>query len=208
MTLTLTQAGQQLLVPAILWFFLIGAIFSLVVGIGLICASSRMFPWFNTMNRWISFREAAKPIAIPRDSWPFFERHRRWIAVVFIVAGLLSILNLILRLDLQKMIGITSATVHVSTGFIAWLMTSMWWLLLLGSALAVVVGAMLGFFPKAIARLEQSSGHWYSSRHVAKGAEVMHTPLDRLVARYPRALGAFIVIAALINLVVIAIRLF
>ena len=207
MTLTLTQAGQQTLVPAILWFFLIGAIFSLVVGIGLMCASSRMFPWFNTMNRWVSLREAGKPMAVPRDSWPFFERHRRWIAVVFIAGGLLSILNLILRLDLPTMIGITSAKVHMSTGFIAWLMSSMWWLLLLGSALAIVVGVMLGFFPKTIARLEQLSNRWYSTRHVAKSADVMHNPLDRLVARYPRALGAFIAIAALINVVLIGMRL-
>jgi hypothetical protein len=207
-TMTTTQAAQQLLFLPLLWFFFVGGIFSLTVGIGLICASGRTFSFFDAMNRWVSFRQAGKPMAIPINSWPFFERNRRWIALVFILASLFSIWNLTTQLHLQNMIAVFSLRFGAPPSFIAWIVGSLWWLLLIGSVTAIGFGIALGYFPKAMDRMEQWSSRWYSSRHVTKEAEAMHTPLDQLTLNHPRAVGAFIVAAALANVVAIGARLF
>lgn len=208
MTHTMTQAVQQLLVPPLLWFFFIGGVFSIAVGIGLVGFSSRMFSLFDIMNRWVSFRKASKPMAIQRESWPFVERHRRWFALVFIVASLFSIVNLVSRIDMPRLGILASAKLQVPLSYVEWMLSSMWWFLLLGSVLTIMVGIALGFFPAAMGKLEKQSGRWYSSRNLAKGADTMHTPLDKLVLKHPRILGAIIVIAALVNVVAVGNHLF
>jgi hypothetical protein len=208
MTLTMMQAAQQLLVAPLLWFFFFGGLVSLVVGIGLIFASGRTFTLFETMNRWVSFRKATKPLAIPRDSWPFIDRHRHLIAAAIAGGGALSILGLTLRLDLPKLVGVASLKFHVPISFIAWLASSVWWLLLVGSIVAVGVGIALGFFPNSLKQLDRWSNQWYSTRHIAKSADTMHTPLDQLARRHPRPMGIFIVVAALASVAVIGNRLF
>ncbi len=201
----------NLIVPPVLWFFFIGGIFSMAIGIGLICFSSRVYQLFDRMNRWVSFRQVSKPMAIPRDSWPFMERNRRWIALVFIVASLLSIANLLWRLDaaaLAGMAGLASVKYHVPRAFAIWLITSAWWFLLIGSGVAALVGVGLGFFPQTVKRVEQWPGLWFSPRNMTKGAETQYTPLDKLALTHPRWLGTIIVVVALGNVIAIGHRLF
>jgi hypothetical protein len=206
--MTTVQVVQYLLFPPILWFFFIGGIFSIVVGIGLVGFSSRTYVFFERMNRWVSFRQVSRPIAVPRDSWPFIERHRRWFALVFIAAGIFSVCNLIWRLDIGKLVVMASAKYHVPVAFAAWLAASGWWFLMIGSVVAVLVGIGLEFFPATIKQVEQWSDRWYSSRHVSRQADVMHIPLDRLALRHPRWLGASIIVVATGNVIAIGNRLF
>jgi hypothetical protein len=159
------------------------------------------------MNQWVSFRQVSKPMAVPRDSWPFVERHRRWFALVFIVASLFSIANLLWRLDVYALTVLASTRYHVPVSFAAWIIKSVWWFLLIGSVLTTVVGIGLGFFPEAVRRVEQWSNRWYSSRHVSKVADVQHTPLDKLALTHPRWLGAIIIVIALGNVIAIGRRL-
>jgi hypothetical protein len=206
--MTVAQALQQLLFPPLLWFCFIGGIFSFAVGIGLLFFSSRMYALFAVMNSWVSFRKVSRPMALPRDSWPFFERNRRVIAVVFIAASILSVFNLVWLLDLDKVVQVVRMKSGLPDSFIAWIVSSLWWLLLFGSLLTAVVGTALGFFPKAMLAMEQWSNRWYSSRNVAKGADDMLTPLDTLAQTHPRPLGAVIATAALGCVIAIGNRLF
>jgi hypothetical protein len=208
MALTTAQAAQQLIVPALFWFFFIGGLCSVAVGVGLVCFSSRMFSLFDVMNRWVSFRRAFKPMAIPKDSWPFFERHRRWFALAFITASIFSIINLMWRIDMPRVVSQVSAKLHVPLSFADWIVGSMWWLMLIGGVLTTVVGVALGFFPEAMRNIEKRSNRWYSSRNVAKNADTMHTPLDKLALKYPRTLGVVIVVAAAANVIAVGNRLF
>jgi hypothetical protein len=151
-------------------------------------------------------------MAIPKDSWPFFERHRRWFALVFIVASIFSIVNLVWRIDMPRVVSQVSAKLHVPLSFADWIIGSMWWFMLIGGVLTAAVGVALGvfpkFFPKAMGDFEKWSNRWYSSRNVAKGADTMHTPLDKLALKYPRTLGLIIVVAAVANVVAVGNRLF
>jgi hypothetical protein len=206
--MTTTQAAQQLFGPSLLWFCFLGGLFALAVGVGLVCFSSRTFAVFERMNRWISFRKGFKPMAVPRDSWPFIERHRRWFALAFVVAGACSIANLLMRLQTGKLAALISEKFRVPVAFAEWLTASGWWLLMIGSLLGVATGIALAFFPQAVNRVEQWSSRWVSTRNISRPAEAIYTPLDQLALRHPRVLGGFIVAAALVNLMVVGGRLF
>lgn len=208
MTDTMTHMAQQLLVSPLLWLLFIGGVFSVAIGIGLVCFSSRVFSFCDRMNQWVSFRRALKPAAIPRDSWPFFERYRRWFALVFIVASIFSITHLITRIDAHQLGMLASSRLQVPPAFAEWIFSSVWWFLLIGSVLTIAVSVMLGFFPAALHKLDQQSGRWFSLRHTYKDVDLMYTPLDKLAYRYPRALGGLIVIAALANVIVVSRQLF
>jgi hypothetical protein len=206
--MTTAQTVQQLLFPPILWFFFLGGIFSIAVGVGLVGFSSRTYVFFDRMNRWVSFRQVSRPMAVPRDSWPLIERHRRWFALVFIVAGIFSVCNLIWRLDIGQLVVVTSAKYRVPVVFTAWLAASGWWFLMIGSVVTVLVGLGLGFFPETVRKVGLWSDRWYSTRHVGRPAEVMHVPLDRLALHHPRWLGASIIAVATGNVIAIGNRLF
>lgn len=200
---------EQLLVPSLLIFFLVGGLFGIAVGIGLIVNSGRTLQFFNFMNRWISLRRHFKAIAIPRDMWPFVRQHRYWFALLIVAGAMFAAVNLIVRVDLRAATDAIGATMHrTPRQFIGWIVESVWWLLLLGSILGMVVGAMLGFSPAALAALEKTSSRWISMRGVIKGGDAMHWSLDHWVAAHPHRVGWVVLVIASIEVFDVGVLLF
>ena len=194
----------QLLVPSILLFFLIGGIFSVAVGLGLIVSGARTLRFFGLMNRWVSWRRTTKQIAVSRELWPLLQRYRVAFAVIIVAASAYSAFNLIARALTVVLANVVGAGLHVPSAFVAWIVGSVRWFLVIGSILGVAVGAMLGFFPNALMVLEKGSSHWYSSRGVSKGGDAMHFTLDKWVGDNPRITGWIILILAVIEVIDIA----
>lgn len=199
---------QQLLVPATLRFFFVGGIFCLFVGVGLIISSEKMLRFFELMNRWVSFRQSAKPLSIPRDFSSILRQYRHWFAVIFIVCACFSLFTLLMRVDMATFTAILAKKATVPHAFISWIANSVWLLLVIGNVMAIAIGVMLGFFPKAAFALETGSGRWYSFRGASKGADVMYLSLDKWVAASPRATGWIIVAVALVELINVRAALF
>lgn len=208
MSLMTPEVIHQLLVPFALRTFFIGGLFSLLVGFGLIVASAPTLRIFATMNRWVSYRTKLKPLSIPRDSWSMVEKHRRWFALVFIVAAIYALYHLTMTINAAAVAQYIAIKLHVPRLFAAWITASLWWFMIIGNALAVLIGVMLGFFPATMASLETDSKRWYSFRTASKGADAMHLSLDQWVAAYPRTAGAIIVIASLVEVIVVGVRVF
>jgi hypothetical protein len=73
------------------------------------------------------------------------------------------------------------------------------WFLVAGSVLAVAVGILMLFFPRALAAFEAGMNRWYSTRKlVPTGSESMKFPLELLVEASPRASGWIIAAASLV----------
>lgn len=199
---------EQLIVPSVLRFFFVGGIFSLAVGIGLIVRSERMLSFFDVMNRWVSFRRAFKPLAIPRESWPFVQRYRRWLAILVIAGALFVLYTLATKIDMLMAARAISMKMKLPVAFVDWLLASAMWILVLGNLAAIAVGVMLGFFPNALASLEKISSRWISTRNLTKGGDAMHSPLEKWVAFSPKTAGWIIVVLAAIELAYIGTLLF
>jgi hypothetical protein len=199
----MTQIGMQLLLTPLMWFFLLAGVCGVAIGLGLIFCSGRMLTLFEKSNRWISFRRVLKPVAIQRDSWPFVEKHRRALGLVLLIVSIFTIFNLTVDLDLEQ-ISRRLTMGHVAAQIVV---LSVWWFFLIGSVAAVITGIMLLFFPGVVHKIEQQSGRWYSSRHLSRNMDTMHTPLDSLALTYPRELGAAVVVLSLANIVLVCWRL-
>jgi hypothetical protein len=177
--------------------FLVGGVFVFAVGTGLLVANAEMQRIFATLNRWVSTRRVLRPLEIPRDTTQFVRKYRRWIGAFFIAGACYSIYGLGISFNEQAFVSLLNMQSWPKY-FAAWLAASARWILLLGNAAAIVAGIMLELFPDKLAMLETKGGHWFSDRQIAKGADAINDPLDRLVATYPRIAGSIIALVGVL----------
>lgn len=187
----------QLLVTAVVLFLFVGSVAGIAVGVGLIVRSAGTLRFFGVMNRWVSTRRALEVLEAPRDLEATIKRHRRWVGAALITAGAVSMIGLVTRLDVARVVAVFGVDIrrYVVTSVIV---ETVGWFLILGSAAAVAIGIMLVFFPRALSALEARANRWISTRNLATGADAMHLPLDRLVEKFPRAAGWVIAAISLI----------
>lgn len=197
---------EEILIPAVFLFFLVAGIFGIGFGLGLAVFQSRLLRLFSPMNRWVSARQRFAGLDTQRDMEPFFHRHRRVFAAVFILGGLFSIVMLAVIVDADD---VATAFGVGQLSFVGlWAIRSTTTLLVIGSLVAMAVGVILAFFPRLLGRLEAGSNRWISSRQMIKGADEMHLPLDRWFAASPRIFGIVLALAALVLAAIAAVFLF
>jgi uncharacterized protein HemY len=187
---------QQLLLDSLYWFFLVFGIFGIAVGVGLALNHVRMHRFSRFMNRWVSMRRSTKWLAIPRDSGAAVQRFRYLLGAVFVVFPAFSLFVLIAKIDADKLA--TALHLNVPPAFAAWILESARWFLIAGSLLAIAVGVMLIFFPKALHAIETRTNRWYSTRNMSRGGEIERMGFDAWVECHPRAMGLIIASGALV----------
>lgn len=164
-------------------------------GVGLIVASQRTLEIFGVMNRWISTRGAFAALDRPRSTEQFSHRNRLWFGGALIAGGLFSILGLLAGVAPAVLAAVYAKGDMVI--LVAILVGACKWILIVGSAGGLVVGAMLCFYPNALATLERYSNRWFSARGVTRGGDEMRLTLDRLVAAHPGPSGWILACTAL-----------
>lgn len=170
---------------------------ALAVGVGLIVGSAGTLRFFVAMNRWVSTRRALAPLDVSRDTRQLVQKHRRWLAVVFVACATFAIVGLATGFDARAVSFVFGLDARPSS-VASWLVESVRWALIVGNLAAIVIGIMLGFFPDALAALEARGGRWYSERRLVKGADEMNLSLDGWVAAYPRYAGWIITAGGLV----------
>jgi hypothetical protein len=196
MPLTHNALIDQLLIPALFLFLLVAGIAGAALGAALIVFRGRVLHLFGPMNRWVSARRTLAPLETVHNVDPAVYRYRRWFSAVFIVGAAFSMIMLIGKLDVAAVVSLFGGHRFSFVG--PWLVESLEWTLLLGSVLAIVVGVILGFFPRMLGVLEMRANRWYSPRRIGKGADEMVLTLDRWVEYSPRIAGWIISVAAVI----------
>ncbi len=185
----------QVLVPAAVMFFLFWSLVGAAVGLGLVFASATTMRVFRTMNRYVSTRVGLKPLAMAHDVGPGVRRHRRLIGALFILGAGYSVFALCAWFDNAAIV--YGMKLRYPREFVAVVVESVRWSLIVFGLLAIAVGVLLAFFPAALTRIETHANRWYSVRRLTLGADTMVLSLDRLVEAYPRTSGAILVVAAL-----------
>jgi len=198
---------EMLLTSFVLVLF-IGSLFSLAVGAGLLLRSDALLRFFAVMNRWVSTRLALKPLEVPRSiESSLTPSKRRWIGIIFIVAGTYAVLVLTLKVDVPKVVWLLSVS-GPQAGLAAILIDTLRWFLVTGCAAGVLLGVLLLAFPATWAALERRANYWYSTRQLASGGDTMRMTLDGWVARYPRLAGAIILALSIIPALASGVMLF
>lgn len=192
-----SSAFRQWIAEVLTVFFLAGGVVGVVVGVSLIVSSERTLRFFGTMNRWVSMRTVSRPLEIPRDTTQAVQKHRRWLAAVFIAGGAFATVVLVTKFDAnaaRRLLNLTALHPMIAL----WIVDAGRWILIVGNLAAVVVGFLLAFFPAALAAIEAGGSNWFSERRTFKGADTLNLSLDGWVAAYPRRAGAIITAGALL----------
>lgn len=198
---------ERVIVPALLIFLAFGSCAGALLGLALVFRTGKALAFVRSMNRWVSTRRALRPAELPRNVTATTRRGRVVLAVFLLLGGLFALYVLLLRIEIPRM------ALIVGVNLKRWFFTSialqtLKWFLVLGSALALVVGFLILFFPGRLAALEARLDKWYSTRHVLPPTgEAMRYPLEMMVEGAPRAAGWVIAGASLLVFAAMAILL-
>lgn len=201
-----TSVIQSLLFDSLVIAFLVFGILAAAAGIGLLACRDRMFRVFALMNRHISTRQAFRSASVPHDIGPLVQRYRWLFAAAFIAGSVYSLYILLARFETSV---VTAAVAGDAAGPLKEaVVDSLRWFMVVFSAVACVVGILLGFSPRTLQALEARSNRWYSMRKVTAPLETPHPALDRWVEAHPLIAGWGITLGALIVVISSAIILF
>jgi hypothetical protein len=181
---------DQLLVPFFLLFLFAGSLGGLALGGGLLLRTAATLRFMQSMNRWVSTRRATRELELPRQGLV----PSKGLGVFLLVSGAVAGYLLLVRVHVPRA-AFSAADPRFAT---ALAVESIKWLMIAGSAVAIVLGLMALFAPDALARVQERMNRWVSTRAlVPADSERMRTPLDLLVETHPRAAGWIIAAASL-----------
>jgi hypothetical protein len=171
------------LVTAAVIFLFVTSLLGLALGVGLILGSTTLLAFVGRMNRWISTRQALKPLEVP-VRFPAIDAGARWFGTIAVAVGAYAALVLV--------------RVEAPSSLAGLAIDALKWSLVAGSVGSVVAGLLLLFFPRVWRKVEARANRWYSARDLELAADRLDTPLDRVAQAFPRAAGAVILILSLV----------
>jgi len=186
---------DQLVVPAFILFFFIGALMAVIVAIGLIFRSPRVFRLFDILNHSVSTRNAAKPLAIPRDSSQFFMKYRIPVGIVFVVGALYADWGLLTGAGNAAVVSLLNS--KLPPGYVFWIVESVRYFLMVSCTVSIIVGILLVISPETLKGIEGAGGRWISTRNIGVDADKMNLTFDDWVRTFPRIAGLLVVFPAL-----------
>ena len=183
---------ERIVVPTVMWCLLAGSLAGVVFGCALALRSAATLQFIARMNRWVSTREALERLAAPPRVEPSpGSPYRRVLGALFIVGGALTIYFLLTRLQVARLVDAKRAL------GLAIVLDATKTIFIVGGAFALVVGALMLFWPQRLTALEERLNRWYSTRRLVAAEERMLTPLEPRVEAHPQAAGWVIAIASL-----------
>ncbi|HUF19540.1 MAG TPA: hypothetical protein VMP00_02185 [Burkholderiales bacterium] len=190
---------DQILLPFVLWIFIVAGFAGIVLGVSLIVSGASTVRALARMNRWVSLRGGLRPMEKPHDIGAAVYRRRRWFGVAFAIGGAFTVFMLLFQVETAAVAaGLADGSRRI---VVEWAVESLKWLLITGGVLAIVTGAMLVVSPGALHALESCVNRWYSPRQLGKGADTMHLSLDRWFEAHPRTAGSLLTVSAAIVLI-------
>ena len=196
---------SQVLFSTVVVFLFGTSLLGLALGLGLALRSNFIRPFILLMNRWISTRQALQPLDVPLHCAPA-AAGARWFGVILVAVGAYAVVVLVGSFDVPRVAAALRIDHRYSLAGLG--LDALKWLLVLGSAVAMVTGIMLLFFPDAWRSVEARANRWYSSRNLEAADDNVYLSLDRMVEAFPRTAGAVIFVMSLVAAIASGIVLF
>jgi len=188
---------------------IVGNLFAFFIGVLMLVAPQKLGGVFSFANRWVSTRQISKPLANPHQTDRTLLRYPRVLGAILLVSALLILIKGTIFISAVsvpeggKLISRLYSGVVLSN--VAWelIWIGMIIVIMLGAALAIVVGLMALFQLGTLRGWAESVNRWVSMRQVSKPLETPHYSLDKLVQTRPRFWGGLIILLALFSAIVL-----
>ena len=178
----------QILVPTLVVFLFGVSMLGLALGAGLALGRPGIASFIELMNRWVSTRQALKPLETPVHVPPI--GGARIFGAMLLAIGAYASVVLLASFDVPRLAVLFKLDPRFSLPVLG--LEALKWLLVLGSLAAVVAGGMLLFCPRAWRALEQRANRWYSTGELELAGDTVYLSLERVVQAHPRAAGGVI----------------
>lgn len=165
-----------------------GAALALAVGLALLFDSARALRWNARLSRWVSTREAMRPLDAPRDIKRFVYRGHRAVGLLLVAGALYSLDGLTFGFRTEALV--RALRDLGNQGVLGVALDSMRLFFLVGNLAALFAGIVLCLRPAALQRVEAWADRTYSAAVPASRLDEMRLQPDQWVARHPRLAGA------------------
>ena len=183
----------DILLHSALLFLLLGSLFTIGYGVSLLLKLRWVHALNDRMNRWVSSREALRPMEVSRDVDRFVYR---WNLRVGMLLALGSAFVLYVAFFGPEAAAIARLFPARASVWGAMLVQGLRWIVVLGSVAGLVSGIVLVVRPGLLRSAGAVSNRSYSERRATKLLEVMNISPDRWIMSSPRLSGAIIVVCS------------
>jgi len=189
---------DRVVVPAVIVVLLVGGLAGIVLGCALVMRGEATLRFIVRMNRWVSTQDVIARLEAPVNVDPVggLSQRRPLLGTALVIGGAAAVYFLLTRLEFHATY---APGVDVKRLFFTGVaLQTMKWVLVAGSAFALVVGVMMLVSPQHLAAFERRLNRWQSPQRLVAADEKMHTPLEPRVQAHPRAAGWIIGSASLV----------
>ncbi len=191
---TLAAEGLRLLVDGGLLLVGLGAVVALAVGILLLVSPARASQLRAKADSTLSLRRALRVAEVPRRSERLIYRHHRVFGLLLMLAAVFFLYRFVVAFDTAEFVRLVSGE---GRPVVAEMLVQALLVFFVISHLAILVlGLIVYLRPSLLKPVEQWANRWISSRRAMRAMEYSHHPVDRLVDRYPRTVGAAVALGS------------
>jgi hypothetical protein len=181
----------QVVLQTLQYLMLGGAALGVLIGFALIVDSARMFRISETLDRWISTKEALQPLdtsyAVERSVY----RHHRIAGSLIVVAALYVLSFFVLNFHSERLVTALRRLLDPRMGY--WLVESARYFFILVNLAAVVIGVLMLVRPSRLKSIESWANRYYSDSKATQLLEAPHWGADRFTRRRPRLVGVLLI---------------
>jgi hypothetical protein len=191
----LTNPAYIFLWRALAIFLLIGALLGVVLALLLIFKPQFLERLNRVANRWVCTRHINQWLdrSVRIEHW-FYQHHRA--AGVVIVLGASYIL-IYFGFLFDKAYTLQRWSGKIPAKLLDGLLDAMVLGLLVGGAVALMVGLFLWLRPSLLRGMEEVANQWVSSRRVTKMLDVPHGQVDLFIARHAQRAGWLLLVGSI-----------
>lgn len=181
--------ASQIALQAALIVLFLGSLFTLAFGVSLMLGNRWVFALNEKTKRWISTREALRPMDLQRsiEGWLHL-----WHVPVGIGLALCSAFVAYVGMFHYDVKAVAHAFQAHPSVWEEMLIQAGWWFAMIGALAGLVVGVLLTAKPALLQSAEGWANRAYSGRRATKPLEVMHFAPDHCITASPRWSGALI----------------
>ena len=194
MSSILGQIHYPVFLYCVILFFVLGSIFSFIVGVSYAMRNVTMLRIFDYLNKRISTRRMLKPIAMPRYIEPVLLKRPNLLGAG-IILGAASSIFLLIGADANVFQHVYRGQFSYGVAEILSAYTKTF--LLIGNGICVAVGLLILFFPHLLSSIEAYTDKWLTLRKQTRPLDQMHYGVDKWAMAHPTVFGTTLSILSL-----------
>jgi len=183
------QITSDIVLRSALLVLFLGSLFTLAFGVSLMLGHGWVLRLNERTKRWISTREAMRPMDMPRSIESWLHRWHLPVGIALVLGSAFIGYAAFFRYDLKAIVQLFRTRASVWVGL---LVQAGWWLVIVAALAGIAVGVLLIAKPALLQSTEAWANRAYSGRRATKPLETMNYSPDQWIIASPRLSGALI----------------